>query len=111
MRLKGLGRVVAEEPAEADHAGRAVSATGDDARAVGREGHAPDLAVMPLEGLGRGLAVEHPQPDGAVSATGDDARPLARDGPAPNRPLRPLARVGRGLPLAAPHPRRAAAAT
>ena len=49
-----------------------VSGRRDDAVAIRREGDAVDYAVMPGEGLGRGLAVERPQPDGAVIAARDD---------------------------------------
>jgi hypothetical protein len=57
MPLEGLDRRLAVERPQPDGP---ISAAGDDARAVGRKGHAPEPAVMPLERLGRQLAVERP---------------------------------------------------
>jgi hypothetical protein len=50
--LKGSAAGVPFEHPQADGA---VPATGDDVRAVGREGHAIDLADMPLKGSAAGL--------------------------------------------------------
>ena len=62
---------------------------------------------MTLEGFGRGLAVERPQPDRAVQAAGDDARAVGREGDAEDRALVTLERRGGGLAVERPQPDRA----
>src|SRR5258708_5250294 len=66
---EGLGGGLAVERPQPDGS---VRARGNDARAIGRKGHARDLAVVPPEWVGGGPAVERPQPDGSVGAAGDD---------------------------------------
>ena len=64
-------------------------------------------AIVTLEGFGRGLAVERPQPDRAVPAAGDDARAVGREGDAQDRVFVTLEGFGRGLAVERPQPDRA----
>jgi hypothetical protein len=51
-----------------------------DAVAAGAEGETSDPAVMALEGVGGGGAVEGPEPDGAICAGRGDAVAAGAEG-------------------------------